>query len=52
MEGSIQSDGWIYTGLWCAVAVGLVVFDRPAWRRPAPAAAVLSPGRLTVGRAV
>ena len=38
MEGSIQSEGWIYTAVWSAVAIGLVLADRPAWRR-SPAAA-------------
>jgi uncharacterized protein len=36
LEGSIQTEiGWIYMGVWCAVAVGLVVFDWKAWRAPA-----------------
>ena len=52
LEGSIEADGWIYTGLWCAMAIGLVIGDRSAWRPPAPAAAVLPPLRTTVGRAV
>lgn len=38
MEGSIQSEGWIYTAVWSTVAIGLVLADRPAWRR-SPAAA-------------
>jgi hypothetical protein len=37
VEGSIQAAGWIYMGVWLAVAIGLVVFDRKAWRAPAPA---------------
>jgi len=40
VEGSISAQGWIYTGVWCAVAVGLVAADRSAWRQPAP-----GPGR-------
>jgi len=39
VEGSIQAQGWIYMGVWLAVAVGLVVFDWKAWRGPAPASA-------------
>ena len=51
IEGSIQADGWMYTAAWCAVAVALILADRPAWRRPASAAG-LAPDRLVVGRAV
>ena len=36
VEGSIQAGGWIYMGVWLAVAIGLVVFDWQAWRAPAP----------------
>ncbi len=37
VEGSIQYElGWIVMGVWLAVAIGLVVFDRKAWRGPAP----------------
>jgi uncharacterized protein len=37
IEGSIQYElGWIVVGVWCAVAIGLVVFDWKAWRAPAP----------------
>jgi hypothetical protein len=40
VEGSIQAEiGWIYMGVWLAVAMGLVVFDWKAWRGPAPASA-------------
>jgi membrane protease YdiL (CAAX protease family) len=42
-EGSIQAEGWVYTGLWVAVAIGLVVFDWRVWRGPAPAAATMQP---------
>jgi hypothetical protein len=35
VEGSIQAEGWVYMGLWLAVAIGLVVFNRKAWRAPA-----------------
>ena len=38
IEGSVQAQGWIYTSAWCAVAIVLVVADRPAWRRPAAGA--------------
>jgi hypothetical protein len=34
LEGSIQAQGWMYMGVWLAVAIGLVVFDRKAWRAP------------------
>jgi uncharacterized protein len=47
-EGSIQVGAFwpasaagqiilVYTAVWCAVAIGLVVFDRRLWRGPAPA---------------
>jgi hypothetical protein len=51
VEGSLQAQGWIYMGVWLVVTVGLVVFDRKAWRGPAPApmttAPSISPGRAT-----
>ena len=38
IEGSIQYElGWTIMGLWLAVAIGLVVFDRKSWRAPAAA---------------
>jgi hypothetical protein len=43
VEGSIQAGGWIYMGVWLAVAIGLVVFDWKAWRAPAPAEAKMQP---------
>jgi uncharacterized protein len=44
VEGSIQYElGWIVMGVWVAVAVGLVVFDRKAWRGPAPVPATTPP---------
>jgi membrane protease YdiL (CAAX protease family) len=42
-EGSINAEGWIYAGLWVAVAIGLVIFDRKAWRAPAPSGATTPP---------
>jgi hypothetical protein len=40
VEGSIHYEiGWIAMGVWVAVAIGLIVFDRKAWRSPAPAGA-------------
>ena len=36
VEGSLQAQGWIYVGVWCAVALVLLVADRAAWRRPTP----------------
>jgi CAAX protease family protein len=41
VEGSIQAQGWIYMGVWLAVAIGLVVFDWKAWRGSAPAPATV-----------
>jgi hypothetical protein len=43
VEGSIQAQGWIYMGVWVAVAIGLVVFDWKAWRAPAPSEATTQP---------
>jgi uncharacterized protein len=44
LEGSIQYElGWIVMGVWCAVAIGLVVFDWKSWRGPAPAPATTPP---------
>jgi uncharacterized protein len=43
VEGSLQAQGWIYMGVWLAVAIGLVVFDWKAWRAPAPAEATTQP---------
>jgi hypothetical protein len=43
VEGSIQAGGWIYMAAWLTVAIGLVVFDREAWREPAPASATTQP---------
>jgi hypothetical protein len=50
VEGLIQAEGWIYMGLWLAVAVGLVVFDRKAWFGPAPAEATTPPPQATPPR--
>jgi uncharacterized protein len=55
-EGSIQAEGWVYTGLLTIVAIGLVIFDWKAWRSAAPFSATtpqpdqqqeLSPGTAT-----
>src|SRR5215213_4701601 len=35
--------GLIYDGVWCAVAIGLVVFDWQFWRGPAPDSATVQP---------
>jgi hypothetical protein len=43
VEGSIQAGGWIYMGVWLAVAVGLVLFDWKAWLGPAPTEATNPP---------
>ena len=45
VEGSLQAQGWIYMGVWLAVAIGLVVFDWKAWRAPAPAEATTQPSK-------
>ena len=37
VEGSIQAEGWVYMGVWLAVAIGLVLFNWKAWRAPAAA---------------
>jgi hypothetical protein len=29
---------WLYSALWCAVAIGLVIFDQSGWRSRMPAA--------------
>ena len=55
-EGSIQFGafwsagvaaaqmGWLlYAGVWCAVAIGLVVFDWQSWCRPASAPVTVQP---------
>jgi uncharacterized protein len=34
IEGSLQAQGWIYMGVWCAAAAALIVCDRKAWRLP------------------
>ena len=36
VEGSLQAQGWIYMGVWCTVALVLLIADREAWRRPPP----------------
>ncbi len=43
LEGSIQAGGWLYMGVWCAVAIGLVVFNWKAWRGPAAAGTTTPP---------
>jgi len=43
IEGSVQAQGWIYMIVWCAAAVGLIVCDRKAWRRPVDPRVVTSP---------
>jgi membrane protease YdiL (CAAX protease family) len=49
-EGSIQAEGWVYTGLWVAVAIGLVVFDWHSWRGSAPAPATVQPAYVGESR--
>jgi hypothetical protein len=43
VEGSIQAEGWAYMGVWVAVAIGLVIFNRNAWRAPAAAETTTRP---------
>jgi uncharacterized protein len=44
VEGSIQYElGWLIMSVWVAVAIGLVVFDRKAWRGPAAAETTTPP---------
>jgi hypothetical protein len=38
-EGSVRTQGWVYSGLWMILATGLVIFDGKSWRSPAPPAA-------------
>jgi uncharacterized protein len=33
----------LYVLVWCAIVIGLLVFDSTAWRRPAPASATTRP---------
>jgi hypothetical protein len=33
----------LYGGVWLAVGIGLVIFDRKAWRGPAPVPARVQP---------
>jgi membrane protease YdiL (CAAX protease family) len=52
VEGSLQALGWVYMGVWLAVAVALVAFDQKTWRRPALDGAVSrweSPAPVTAG---
>jgi hypothetical protein len=52
VEGLIQYElGWIVMGVWLVVAIGLVVFDRKAWRGPAPVAATTPPQPIPPKRA-
>jgi membrane protease YdiL (CAAX protease family) len=39
--GAAAQVGLIYDVVWCAVAIGLVVFDWRFWRAPAPASATM-----------
>lgn len=50
VEGSIQAEGWVYAGLWLAVAIGLVVFDWQSWRGSAPAPAAMQPAYVGESR--
>ncbi len=54
-EGTIQTEVFsnagaaaarmslLYGVVWCVVAIGLIIFDRKAWRGPAPAGATTPP---------
>ena len=50
IEGSLQAQGWIYMGVWCAAAIGLIVCDPKAWRRPMDPRVVTSPAHQEVAR--
>jgi hypothetical protein len=50
IEGSLQAQGWIYMGVWCAAAIGLIVCDPNAWRRPMNPRIVTSPAHQEVAR--
>jgi hypothetical protein len=50
IEGSIQAQGWVYTAVWCVVAIALLAADRQVWRRPAPVGTPLAPDRAVVER--
>jgi uncharacterized protein len=43
IEGSLQAQGWVYMTVWCAAAVGLIVCDQKAWRRPVDPRVVTAP---------
>lgn len=42
VEGSIQNDSLIYTGVWLAAALCLIIFDWRHWRASAPEEATTS----------
>jgi len=46
LEGSIQAEGWVYMGVWVAVAIGLVVFDWKSWRAPAAPETTTTPEQV------
>ncbi len=41
---AVALTDWIYAAVWCAVPIGLVIFDRRAWRGP-PVLRRRRPGR-------
>ncbi len=57
-EGTIQTEVFwnagaaaarmslLYGVVWCVVAIGLIIFDRKAWRGPAPSSATTPPVML------
>jgi hypothetical protein len=42
---------WVYVAVWFVVASGVVIFDRKAWRSPAPAEATTLPPQAILPRA-
>jgi uncharacterized protein len=41
-----QSTVWLVTAVWCALAIGLVIFDWKAWRSPAAAETTTPPPQV------
>ena len=50
IEGSLQAQGWTYMAVWCVAAVGLIVCNLQAWRRPPRAPTAPSNSHRSVTR--